>query len=62
MIQKLLLNTQIMWMIFTEILKNTTQKITNMSRRWGTPQNYPLAFIDELEKHLFNKKTVEVDQ
>ena len=51
-----------MWMIFTEILKNTTQKITNMSRRWGTPQNYSLAFIDELEKHLFNKKTVEVDQ
>ena len=28
----------------------------------GTPQNFYLAFIDELEKQLFNKKTAEVDQ
>ena len=33
-----------------------------MSRRWGTPQNFCLAFIDELEKQLFIKKTVEGDQ
>ena len=28
----------------------------------GTPQNFFLAFIDELEKPLFTKKTVGVDQ
>ena len=28
----------------------------------GTPQNFSLAFIDELEKQLFIKKTVEVRQ
>ena len=33
-----------------------TIKITHMWRRWGTPQNYCLAFIDELEKQLFIKK------
>ena len=33
-----------------------------MSSRWGTPQNFCLAIIDELEKQLFIKKTVEVDQ
>ena len=27
-----------------------------MWRRWGTPQNFCLAFIDELEKQLFIKK------
>ena len=26
----------------------------------GTPQNFCLTFIDELEKQLFIKKTVEV--
>ena len=31
-------------------------------RRWGTPQNFCFAFIDELEKQLFIKKTVEVGQ
>ena len=31
-------------------------------RRWGTPQNCYLAFIEELEKQLFIKKTVEVAQ
>ena len=29
-----------------------------MWRRWGTPQNFCLAFIDEIEKHFFTKKTV----
>ena len=29
-------------------------------RRWGTPQNFYLVFIDELGKQLFIKKTVEV--
>ena len=33
-----------------------------MSRRRGTPQTFCLAFIDELEKQLFIKKTVEVGQ
>ena len=37
-------------------------KITHMWRRWGKPQNFCLAFIDELEKQLFIKKTVEVGQ
>ena len=32
-----------------------------MWRRWGTPQNFFLAFIDELEKQII-KKTVEVGQ
>ena len=36
------------------------QKITHMRRRWGKLQNYYLTFIDELEKQLFIKKTVEV--
>ena len=27
-----------------------------------TPQNFFLAFIDELEKQLFTKKTVEMGQ
>ena len=27
-----------------------------MWRRWGTPQNFCLAFIDELEKQIFIKK------
>ena len=38
------------------------KKITHMSRRWGTPQNFFLAFIDELEKQIIIKKTVEVGQ
>ena len=35
-----------------------------MRRRWGTPQILFFAFIDELEKQLFNfiKKAVEVGQ
>ena len=32
------------------------QKITHMWRRWHTPQNFFLVFIDELEKQLFIKK------
>ena len=27
-----------------------------MWKRWGTPQSLCLAFIDQLEKQLFNKK------
>ena len=30
-------------------------KITNIWRRWGTPQNFFLAFTDELEKQLIIK-------
>ena len=37
-------------------------KITHMWRRWGTPQNFVLTFLDELEKQLFIKRTVEVGQ
>ena len=33
-----------------------------MSRRRDTPQTFCLTFIDELEKQLFIKKTVEVGQ
>ena len=33
-----------------------------MWRRWGTPQNFFMAFIDELEKQVIIKKTVEVGQ
>ena len=34
-------------------------KIIHMWRRCGAPQNFCLAFIDELEKQLFIKKTVK---
>ena len=33
-----------------------------MGRRWGTPQNFFLAFTDELERQMFVKNTVEVGQ
>ena len=33
-----------------------------MWRRWSIPQNFFLAFIDELEKQIIIKKTVEVGQ
>ena len=36
------------------------KKITNMLRKWGTPQNFFLAFIDELEKQIIIRKTVEI--
>ena len=32
-----------------------------MWRRWGLPQNFCLAFTDEVEKQLL-KKTVEMGQ
>ena len=35
-------------------------KTTHVWRRWGTPQNLFLAFIDELEKLVIVEKTVEV--
>ena len=31
-------------------------------KKVGTPQNFFLTFIDELEKQIIIKKTVEVDQ
>ena len=37
-------------------------KITHMWRRWGTTQNFFLAFTDELEKQIFTKETLEVGQ
>ena len=37
-------------------------KITHMWRRWGSPQNFFLALIEELEKQIIIKKTVEVGQ
>ena len=33
-----------------------------MWRRWGTPQSFFLAFIDEFEKQIIIKKTIEVGQ
>ena len=33
-----------------------------MSGRWGTPQTFFLAFIDELEKQTNIKKAVKVSQ
>ena len=37
-------------------------KFTHMLRRWGTPQNFFLTFIDKLEKQIIIKKTVELGQ
>ena len=31
------------------------KKITYMWRRWSTPQNLIMAFIDKLEKQIFKK-------
>ena len=42
--------------------QSIAEKIAHMWRRWGTPHNFCLAFIDELEKQLFIKKAVEVGQ
>ena len=33
-----------------------------MWRRWDAPQNFFFTFIDEPEKQLFIKKTVEMGQ
>ena len=30
-----------------------------MCRRWGTPHNFCLAFIDEIEKQLLIKKLIK---
>ena len=35
------------------------KKITQLWRRWGTPENFCLAFIDELEKQLFIKNLLK---
>ena len=45
-----------------EKMEVTKKKIRHMWWRWGTPQNFCLAFIDEPQKKLFIKKTVEVGQ
>ena len=45
-----------------EISYYVFQKITHMWRRCGTPQNFVLTFIDEFEKQIIIKKTVEVAQ
>ena len=49
----LLIDDEISLEDFTTILNE--EKITDMWRRWGTPQNFALAFIDELEKQLLKK-------
>ena len=36
-------------------MKHEMRKITHMWRRWATPQNFCLAFIDKLEKQLLKK-------
>ena len=43
-------------------LSKKIKKITHIWRRWGIPQNFLLAFIDEFEKQIISKKTVEGDQ
>ena len=48
--------------LFGYIVSSSLKKITHMWRRWGTPQNFFLACIDELEKQIILKKTVEVGQ
>ena len=35
------------------------RRITHMCRRWGKPQNFCLAFTDELEKQLLIKKLMK---
>ena len=32
------------------------EKIIHMLRRWGTPQNFFLIFVDELKKQIIIKK------
>ena len=49
-------------MVLNFLSKILLNKITHMWRRWGTSQNFFLAFTDELEKQIFNKKTVEMGQ
>ena len=53
-----------MWLSSLHIFEeNQFYKIKNHTpvKRWGTPQNFILALIDELEKQII-KKTVEVGQ
>ena len=33
------------------------EKIIHMLRRWGTPQNFFLIFVDELKKQIIIKKS-----
>ena len=35
------------------------KKITHMWERWGTPQNFFLTFINELEKQIIIKKLLK---
>ena len=51
-----------MWEVKEKLNKcHTRKKITHKWRKWGTPQNFCLAFY-VFEKQLFIKKTVEVGQ
>ena len=58
------LEKNVYWNVMFEMFRKLTsqEKITHMWRRWGTPQNFFLAFINELEKQIIIKKTVEVGQ
>ena len=42
--------------------KIVIQKNHTHVKKVGSPQNFFLTFIDELEKQIIIKKTVEVDQ
>ena len=60
-------NFKICWfsgILFNQLWKTLykKKKFTHMWRKWGTPQNFFFAFIDELEKQIIIKKTVEVGQ
>ena len=53
---------------FVMVTRTWNESIENIQKSgtWeeggGTPQNFCLAFIDELEKQIIIKKTVEVGQ
>ena len=50
------------WPTHRQIDEHKKVKVTHMWRRWGIPQNFFLAFIDQLGKQIIIKKTVEVGQ
>ena len=58
---KIMWKTKITFLLSGIFLFFYQTKITHMWRRWGTPQNFFLAFIDEFEKQII-KKTIEVGQ
>ena len=50
------------WLTHRQTDEHKEVEIPHMSRRWGTPQNFFIPFIDELEKKIIIQKTAEVGQ